>query len=381
VESAASREEDAAQRKDKRLQEKEEQARAKAEAEAQREDLARAKAEAAATRKEGLQTEKEERAKATAEAAAKRREDLRNELEERARAQEESAKAKAEAASRRKADRQAEQEARSQAQAAAKKEREEAAAAAAHPDEEVEVDDEPLPPLTLEELCGPGAAPGVAQHVYLVTLSALVVDSATEAASGSSPGEAAPAQEPEGASEPQGIAAAAEPEGPDGQAGARPEGAKDPDALSREEVRDALLDAIGNPVWRATRTPSAVGRRAVRTLSVEKLVVFREEHRDGRIHFHIAVKLAWQTPWEPLKLALRQRSGLCSHWSDSHRKWWSALRYGVFTTPKKPVVDRAPVVHTADGRALDLYEESQEPFAAAGMKRRREGLEREAAGR
>jgi hypothetical protein len=60
--------------------------------------------------------------------------------------------------------------------------------------------------------------------------------------------------------------------------------------------------------------------------------------------------------------------------------WWSALRYGVFTTERKMTVDPKPLVHTSDGNILHLVEESQEPFQAKTLKRRREQKEAHAAG-
>ena len=44
-------------------------------------------------------------------------------------------------------------------------------------------------------------------------------------------------------------------------------------------------------------------------------------------------------------------------------------------TARKPVVDASPLSWAADGRALELYEESQEPFNAGALKRRREKAE------
>ena len=73
------------------------------------------------------------------------------------------------------------------------------------------------------------------------------------------------------------------------------------------------------------------GRLATATLTVWRLVVFLEKPT----HFHIALKVTPKTRFLPLKLALRHRSGLASHWSTTHSQWWSAMRYGVFATEKK----------------------------------------------
>jgi len=352
-------------RREARRREAEARAEAKAEEEARREEAqnakrqdaearAKEKAEADEKRREARREEAEARGKTRAEEEARREEARKAKRQE----TEERAKAKAEETERRKAAREADQEARAHAQAAANV----APGTGAQATEEgEEVDDTPLAPLTLEELLGAAAAPGVAQHVYLVTLSALLADAASAGAATSAPSEAAPSETPEEDA---------------AQESTEEVAPKDPGTLTREGIRDAFLDALAQPAW-----PRRRGRPPTRALVAEKVVVFREEHQDGRVHYHVALKLPWAAPWEPLKDALRQRAGLCSHWSDTHRKWWSAVRYGVFTTVKKPVVDAEPLVHTVDGTAPDLYEESQAPFAAAGVKRRREQLEKEAVGR
>ncbi|CAE7522337.1 F52C9.6 [Symbiodinium sp. CCMP2592] len=171
---------------------------------------------------------------------------------------------------------------------------------------------------------------------------------------------------------------------------------KDLADLSRLQVRDALLDAVAHPVPEAT--PRG-GRPRSKVLEVVKLVVFLEEPK----HFHAALKLNTSTRFMPLKLALRQRSGLASHWSTTHKQWWSALRYGVFTTERKPVVDFQPVawlkslgsleaiqvgdrpcqefvVPGRDAVVLNLYEESQEPWSATMWTKRRQQAEAAAAG-
>ena len=131
------------------------------------------------------------------------------------------------------------------------------------------------------------------------------------------------------------------------------------DGLTREDIRDAVLDAIANPVLGNLRG----GRPRTNALEVTKLVVFLEEPR----HFHCAIKLTDQTRFLPLKKALRQRAGLASHWSTSHAQWWSAVRYGTFTTERKQTVDSSPLAWAASGEPLNLYEESQEPFQAAAF--------------
>jgi len=153
----------------------------------------------------------------------------------------------------------------------------------------------------------------------------------------------------------------------------------DLEALTHVQIRDAVLDAVANPEHAGPR--AAGGRPRVTgltALKVAKMVVFMEKHANGSKHFHVALKLSSNTRWLGLKLALRRRSCLASHWSASHSMFWSAVRYGTFATERKPQVDGAPLTWTADGSHLNLYEESQEPFNAKALKARREKREREA---
>ena len=92
---------------------------------------------------------------------------------------------------------------------------------------------------------------------------------------------------------------------------------KDPNEASRQEILDALLDAVTH----AAPVPGSAGRRREVPLKVEKAVVFQEEHDDGRRHFHIALKLNSVARFVPLKQAMRERSGYASHWSCSHSMW------------------------------------------------------------
>ena len=150
---------------------------------------------------------------------------------------------------------------------------------------------------------------------------------------------------------------------------------RDVSGMSREEVRDAVLHAVSNPVWCQTRG----GRPRKNKVRVMKLVVFREQHRNGKFHFHVALKLSCRAQFAGFKASLLKNHRLASHWSTTHTQFWSMVRYGYFTTDKKPVVDVPgclPWSH--DGSSLDLYKESQEPWNASAHQARREKREREA---
>ena len=101
--------------------------------------------------------------------------------------------------------------------------------------------------------------------------------------------------------------------------------------MSREEVVACMRDAC-----------SSNGREAG---IIQKLVVFKENHASGEVHFHIAIKFYGRGQrFGPLKAALRQRHRLASHWSCTHTQWWSAVRYGVIPSPRKQEVDATPAV-------------------------------------
>ena len=164
------------------------------------------------------------------------------------------------------------------------------------------------------------------------------------------------------------------------------------EGLTRADIRDAVLDAVQHPAEDTNR--NGRGRPRTQALEAVKLVVFLEEPR----HFHVALKLNGLSRFLPLKAALRQRGGLASHWSTSHTQWWSIVRYGVFTTERKPEVDLAPLVWfktagTLEGvrsghgpchefaapgsrnTIVNLYEDAQEPFNANAWVKRRQQAE------
>ena len=137
---------------------------------------------------------------------------------------------------------------------------------------------------------------------------------------------------------------------------------------TREEVRDAILDAVANPV----RGAMNFGRRRETPVTVLKGAVACEPPGP---HFHVPLRLSRSQRWLAMKRALRERSGFASHWSASHTQSWSAFRYVTHVTEKKPVVDDNPLPFTHDGSTLDLHAESQEPFVAQNVKRKREKAE------
>lgn len=135
------------------------------------------------------------------------------------------------------------------------------------------------------------------------------------------------------------------------------------EGLSRADIRDAILDVFNSPPEDKRR-----GRKRATPISIAKMVVFEEVPK----HYHVAIKLSCRAPFLIFKNALRDRHGLASHWSQSHSMFWSALRYGTTATEHKPVVDATPLIWTHDSKPLDLFAESQEPFMASVVRKRRE---------
>ena len=146
---------------------------------------------------------------------------------------------------------------------------------------------------------------------------------------------------------------------------------RDISVMSRLEVMEAVRAAFDNPV----AGPCGGRPRTRQDSIVKKLVVFRESHADGSVHFHVAVLLHQPRSWSAAKRALRVRERLPSHFSCAHTQWWSAVRYGAVPTLKKPVVDEAPEKYPQD---VDLFAESQRPWNAGMWKRRREEAEKQA---
>lgn len=133
--------------------------------------------------------------------------------------------------------------------------------------------------------------------------------------------------------------------------------------VSREDIRDAILDVVAQPV--GERRP---GRPQATPTTVVKMVIFFEIPK----HFHVAIRFSKATRFMLYKAGLRDRHGLASHWSPGHTMFWSAVRYGTTATEHKPVVDATPLVWTFNNEPLDLFAESQEPFMASVVRKRRE---------
>jgi len=137
---------------------------------------------------------------------------------------------------------------------------------------------------------------------------------------------------------------------------------------TREQVSTALRDAFNNPLRDGAQAQVVQPNGPV----VQKAVTALELHADGLPHFHVAIRFRGPQRWLSAKKTLKGRYDLDSHFSDSHSQFWSALRYLTTTTEHKSEVDTEPHQWTLNGRILDLFEESQEPWSAQLRKRNRE---------
>ena len=157
-------------------------------------------------------------------------------------------------------------------------------------------------------------------------------------------------------------------------------------SVDRKTIGMAVLDAFDNPLTTGAGTTG--GRPRAQSEEVESivtlLVVFRESHRDGSIHFHIVVKLSRPYRFVNVKRTLRIRHLLPSHFSCSHTLLWSSLRYGYVATVRKPDVDDNPWLWTRDWHGfardqncVDLFDLCQEPWRPDSWRKRRAAADRD----
>ena len=155
-------------------------------------------------------------------------------------------------------------------------------------------------------------------------------------------------------------------------------GLRDVNTMTREEIANCVWKAFDDP---APPVQGRAGRPRTRQEPiVKKLVVFQEKHADGDSHFHVAVLLQQPRTFAAAKRSLLARDSLPAHFSTTHTQWWSAIRYGHIPTLKKPHVDPQPLTWAESGGwgSLDLFAESQRPWAAHCWVQRREESEKEA---
>ena len=92
----------------------------------------------------------------------------------------------------------------------------------------------------------------------------------------------------------------------------------DPSGWSRQQVLDAVWDAMENP---CVTTRGGRPRDAEQGGIILKEIVVREKHTDEGYHFHVGLHLRTKQRFLAAKRTLLERHRLASHWSSSHTQW------------------------------------------------------------
>jgi len=136
-----------------------------------------------------------------------------------------------------------------------------------------------------------------------------------------------------------------------------------PGRFTRNGIKDAILAAV--------RETDAAREKP---LVIQKMVVAQERHQNGEIHYHV-VLLALDRPFRfgPVKAALREKTGLASHWSGD-LTYAGGVRYVYEPSLTKPIktLDPAPLRWALEDEHPPLAEACREPISAAGWQKGRE---------
>ena len=135
-----------------------------------------------------------------------------------------------------------------------------------------------------------------------------------------------------------------------------------PGEFSREEIRDVILEAI-----------KKTNAQKYAPLVLLKMVIFREHHAGGEVHYHVALVADRAFRFGPLKKYIRSVAQLASHWSTSHEMYYSCVAYGFWPTPHKSEdeLDPTPLLWAKDGTHPPLSEASRRSWNAAGLEQRK----------
>ena len=102
---------------------------------------------------------------------------------------------------------------------------------------------------------------------------------------------------------------------------------KDASAMSRQDICDAMLDAISDPIFDA----KAGGRPRKAKLFVEKMIVFRERHENGK--FHSLTPFLHENPRHETELQCKVLGGRREYVGDGCRQQVSLLSHPLFILP------------------------------------------------
>lgn len=142
-------------------------------------------------------------------------------------------------------------------------------------------------------------------------------------------------------------------------------GLRAPAELTREEIRDLMLQALEKQQAAKLQRLSFLG-----------MVVFREHHASGEVHYHVAVRGDRAFRFGPLKKNIMALGNLATHWSCSHDTYASILQYGYVPTPSKPLAELDPMPLLWPQSHPPLSIASRPPVTAASIAKRREECRR-----
>ena len=150
---------------------------------------------------------------------------------------------------------------------------------------------------------------------------------------------------------------------------------RSPDTYSRQWLRNVVLDVFAHPVY------ANIGNEARGTVVVlVRFALAAERHEAGadgtqHWHYHIAVHAEDSFRFLPYKRSFLERWGLATHWSTTHTGYWSALRYLVWPSPKKPWKSLDPQVQRwawqRNGEHGPVLDVAQPPTNASMLEARR----------
>ena len=154
-----------------------------------------------------------------------------------------------------------------------------------------------------------------------------------------------------------------------------------PAAFTRFEPLEAFMDACQYPEYLDAKS---VLQGSV--VEMDMAAVFAELHKADEngatgIHVHVASLGVRNWRFLPVKRALLKRHGLASHWSCSHRGYWSAIRYLHMPSPKKTEgsLDRFPFLWARFGCHPPLSKCCNEPLTWQALVQRRDYKQKRAA--
>ena len=114
-------------------------------------------------------------------------------------------------------------------------------------------------------------------------------------------------------------------------------GRRNPEDMSKQDFA-SLLKKCHDDVFTTARQSTAGPN------SVEKVIVFREKHSNGKYHFYAGIACARQYSWDPVARLLRDREHVYVSFRADHDSFWSIVTYGAVPSAHKKLdeIDKEP---------------------------------------